>query len=576
MLSATWWLALGDFCLYGGSPFMLELDKELKSIQYARNLIKNAKQAQSIFATFSQEKIDGIVRHIACESAKYAEELAKLANEETGFGNWQDKVLKNIFASKTVYDYIKDIKTIGIIKEDRVNKVMDIGVPLGVITALVPSTNPTSTIIYKTLISLKAGNAIIFSPHPNAQRCSRRAIEIVKQAAASAGAPIGIIDSLELLTLQGTKELMQHKDVSLILATGGEAMVRAAYSSGTPTISGGPGNGPAFIERSADIKQAVNDIITSKTFDNGVICASEQSIIVERCIHDEVKRELLNSGAYFMNDDESNKLASILIRPNGMINPEIVGKPAKYLSDRAGFSVPSNTRVLISLQDSVSRSNPYSREKLCPVLGFYVEENWQKACERVLELLTNEGMGHTLVIHTKNDDVVREFALQKPVHRILINTPSALGGIGATTNITPALTLGCGAIGGGSTSDNVGPLNLINVRKVGYGVRSVDEIKQAVNSVEHVPVNNNGDRSVSIIDDVRFRNGGLPNGNTCYNNTAAQSNGDTRFASTSRTTLSDDNRFSSSSPTSGATSSNEITDENVELIIKEVLNRLKK
>lgn len=572
---------------------MLELDKELKSIQYARNLIRDAKQAQLVFATFSQEKIDSIVCHIASEAAKHAEELAKLANEETGFGNWQDKILKNLFACQAVYNAIKDIKTIGIIHEDQTNKVMDVGVPLGIITALVPSTNPTSTIIYKTLIALKAGNAIIFSPHPNAQQCSKKAVEIVKRAAEQAGAPVGIVGSLELLTLQGTKELMHSKDVSLILATGGEAMVRAAYSSGTPTISGGPGNGPAFIERSADIKQAVNDIIASKTFDNGVICASEQSIIVERCIHDEVKRALISNGAYFMNDDESNRLANILIRPNGMINPEVVGKPAKYLSDRAGFSVPENTRLLISLQDSVSQKNPYSREKLCPVLGFYVEENWQKACQRVLELLTNEGMGHTLVIHTKNEAVVREFALQKPVHRILINTPSALGGIGATTNINPALTLGCGAIGGGSTSDNVGPLNLINIRKVAYGVKSLADIKSAANGHAHhvthsvaeintTPCHNNqySNHSTSIVDDIRFTTNQhqtascYNNTNTSHNSTAIQqSYGDDRF--TSAGDHSQANHLSSSPSRSTNGLSSELTEENVKLVLNEVLNRLK-
>ncbi|MGL4858461.1 MAG: acetaldehyde dehydrogenase (acetylating) [Enterobacteriaceae bacterium] len=569
---------------------MLELDKELKSIQYARNLVREAKKAQSIYATFPQEKIDSIVCHVAHEALKYAEELAKLANEETGFGNWQDKVLKNVFAAKTVYEYIKDMKTVGIINEDPVNKVIDVGVPLGVIVALVPSTNPTSTAIYKAMIALKAGNAIVFSPHPNAQRCTKRAIDIVRKAAEEAGAPAGLIGNLELMTLEGTKELMHSKEVSLILATGGEGMVRAAYNSGTPTISGGPGNGPAFIERSADIRQAVSDIVASKTFDNGVICASEQSIIVERCIYDEVRQELLNSGAYFMNDMESDRLANLLVRPNGAINPETVGKSAKHLSDRAGFSVPDNTQVLISIQDSVSRKNPYAREKLCPVLGLYIEENWQNACQRVLELLTNEGQGHTLVIHTKNEEVVREFALQKPVHRILVNTPSALGGIGATTNLTPALTLGCGAVGGGSTSDNVGPLNLINIRKVGYGVRSVADLKQgASEALRGQPATgascqsygtSGSDYATSIVDDIRFQNGSSQSNSTCYSTVAAQpaamaAAGDDRFGSVSVTTsASGDSRFITTGQLP-PTRQDVITEENVELIIKEVLGRLK-
>ncbi|WP_299014885.1 acetaldehyde dehydrogenase (acetylating) [uncultured Photobacterium sp.] len=456
------------------------LDKDLQSIQAARELVKKAKQAQAQFALFSQEQVDRIVAYIAAEAASHAEELAKKAHEETGFGRWQDKVLKNIFASTKVHEHIRSIKTVGVITDDQVNKVMDVGVPLGVITALVPSTNPTSTIFYKTLIALKAGNAIIFSPHPNAKLCSQKAIEVVKRAALEAGAPEGIVDGVSLLTMQATETLMKSEDVSLILATGGEGMVRAAYASGTPTISGGPGNGPAFIERSADIAQAVKDIITSKTFDNGVICASEQSIIAERCIYEQVHQELTKQGAYFMNEQESAQLAGCLLRPNGMINPDFVGQSAQAVAEKAGFSVHAHTTVLISPQTTVSHNNPYSREKLCPVLGLYIEQDWHAACDRVVELLTNEGMGHTLVIHTQNPEIVRQFALEKPVFRMLVNTPAALGGIGATTNLTPALTLGCGALGGGSSSDNVGPMNLLNVRKVGYGVCAIEELRQPV------------------------------------------------------------------------------------------------
>jgi len=267
----------------------------------------------------------------------------------------------------------------------------------------------------------------------------------------------------------------------MILATGGEAMVRAAYASGKPTISGGPGNGPAFIERSANIQQAVRHIIESKTFDHGVICASEQSIIVEAFILDEVKRELLNHHAYFMTEDEAARLGKYLLKPNGMINAEVVGKPATFLAEKAGFTVPAQTTVLISEQNhhAVGHMNPYSREKLCPVLAFYVEKNWEDACARCIELLTNEGKGHTLVIHTQNEEVVREFALRKPVYRMLVNTPAALGGIGATTHIAPALTLGCGAAGNGSSSDNVSPLHLVNIRKVGYGVCELAALRPA-------------------------------------------------------------------------------------------------
>ncbi|MBW7981263.1 acetaldehyde dehydrogenase (acetylating) [Enterobacillus tribolii] len=543
---------------------MIALDKDLQSRQNARDLVREAKKAQAVLAKFSQEQIDAIVKNVAQEAARHAEELAKMACEETGFGNWQDKVLKNTFASLRVYDAIKAMKTVGIIRDDQANRVMEVGVPLGVICALVPSTNPTSTVFYKTLIALKAGNAIIFSPHPNARQCTWKAIEIVKNAAIAAGAPAGAVSAITQLTLDATRELMHSKDVSLILATGGEGMVRAAYASGTPTISGGPGNGPAFIERSADIRQAVSDIITSKTFDNGVICASEQSVIVEDCIYAEVRQELEAQGAYLMNDDEAARVAAMLLRANGTINPEVVGKTAVWLSQRAGFTVPAGTRVLIARQDTVSHNNPYSREKLCPILGLYVEADWQAACRRVMELLTNEGLGHTLVIHTRNQDVIREFCLEKPVHRILINTPAALGGIGATTNIFPALTLGCGAVGGGSSSDNVGPLNLMNIRKVGYGVRSVDELRAsgatpaAAPAVAATPAAPR--YQTSILDDDRF------------NRPAHVS----APAAPAGAQPADDRFVSHTTALCNASSNGDITEENVEHIIKQVLARLGK
>ena len=535
------------------------LDKDLQSIQAARELVKNAKNAQRQFAKFPQQQIDKIVAYIASEAARHAETLAKAAHEETGFGRWQDKVLKNVFASTRVHEHIRDMKTVGIIADDSANKVMDVGVPLGVITALVPSTNPTSTIFYKTLIALKAGNAIIFSPHPNAKACSQQAIEVVKRAALEAGAPAGIVDGVTLLSMQATETLMKSKDVSLILATGGEGMVRAAYASGTPTISGGPGNGPAFIERSADIPQAVKDIITSKTFDNGVICASEQSIIVERCIYEHVHQELIRQGAYLMNEQESDQLAALLLRPNGMINPEMVGQSAVTVAQKAGFTVPTHTTVLVSPQTTVSPKNPYSREKLCPVLGLYVEEDWQTACARVMELLTNEGMGHTLVIHTQNTDIVREFALEKPVFRMLVNTPAALGGIGATSNLTPALTLGCGALGSGSSSDNVGPMNLLNIRKVGYGVRSIEDLRQPEAPIASAATN----KPLSIFEDTRF----------CAGTSAAK----TTTPVVSTALVGDDRFTSTTSPSHHSVkhgTCNDISEAQVEQIIKQVMGHM--
>lgn len=454
------------------------LDRDLQSIQEVRDLVGKAKKAQEEFKNFSQEKIDIIVKKVAEAAEAEAVRLAKLANEETGFGKWEDKVLKNIFASKVVYNHIKDMKTIGIINEDKNNKIIEVAVPVGVIAGLIPSTNPTSTTIYKSLIALKAGNSIVFSPHPTAKNCIIETVKILNKAAVEAGAPAGIIGCMTILTMEGTDELMKHKDVSLILATGGEAMVKAAYSSGTPAIGVGPGNGPAFIEKSANIQLAVKRIIDSKTFDNGVICASEQSIVVEECVKEKVIAELKKQGAYFLNEAESSKLGSFILRSNGNMNPQIVGKSVQVLAGLAGLNIPAGTKILISEQKTVSKQNPYSREKLTPILAFYCESNWEKACDRCIELLMNEGKGHTLIIHSSNEEIIKEFALRKPVSRLLVNTPGALGGIGGTTNLVPALTLGCGAVGGSATSDNVGPMNLLNIRRLAYGIKELEDLKE--------------------------------------------------------------------------------------------------
>lgn len=459
----------------------MEYDNDLQSIQEARLVISAAKQAQEKLATMPQEKIDAIVEKMAEKASENADYLARLANEETGFGNIEDKILKNKFASEAVWSSIKDMKTVGILDDDTESKVMDVAVPMGVIAALIPSTNPTSTTIYKALIAIKAGNGIVISPHPGAKKCILETVKILRKAASESGAPNGIIGALTTLTSKGTEELMKHQDTALILATGGKAMVHAAYSSGNPAIGVGPGNGPAFIERTADIEQAVSDIIASKTFDNGVICASEQSIVVERIVAEQVIKELKRKKAYFLSEAESSLLSGFILRANGTMNPKIVGKKAVTIAQMAGFTVPADTTVLISSQETVSAVNPYCKEKLCPILAFYIEENWMDACDRSIELLNVEGRGHTLCIHSQDKEVIKEFALNKPVSRMLINTPGALGGIGGTTNLFPALTLGCGAVGGSSTSDNITPLHLINIRKAAYGVKSIDSLRFSAN-----------------------------------------------------------------------------------------------
>ena len=460
-------------------------DKDLVSIQEVRTLVRRSKVAQEKLSKMSQEQIDKIVKAVVDAAFNNATKLAKMANEETGFGKWEDKVIKNTFASMGVYETLKNTKTIGIIGEDKEANTIDIATPVGVVAGLIPSTNPTSTVIYKTIISLKAGNTIVFSPHPNAKNCILETVNIISDAAIKAGAPEDSILCITNPSIVGTNELMKHKDTNLILATGGEAMVRAAYSSGTPAIGVGPGNGPAFIDKSANVKLAIKRIIDSKTFDNGVICASEQSIVIEKSMEETVLKELKNQGAYVLNEEESERLAKFILRANGTMNPQIVGKSVEVIANLADLTnVPKNTKVLVARENKVGHNVAYSREKLTPILAFYVEENVEAIMNRCREILLNEGAGHTFSMHVNDEELVKRFALNMPVSRILVNTPSALGGIGASTNLVPALTLGCGAIGGSSTSNNIGPLDLINVKRVAYGIKEIEELGRDKSQVE--------------------------------------------------------------------------------------------
>ena len=446
----------------------MELDKDLLAQQEARNLTKLAKTAQAQLAKMSQQQLDKITEVIAQRFSQAAEELAQMAVEETGFGNVKDKTEKNRFASLRVLEAIKPMKTVGVLNTFPEEKLWQIGVPIGVIAAIVPSTNPTSTVCYKALIALKSGNSIVFSPHPKALRCTLKAAQIVAEAAAQAGAPAGSISCLSIPSMAGCKELMSAKEVNLILATGGPAMVKAAYSAGKPAIGVGAGNGPAYIHRTADVEHAMQCILQSKTFDNGTVCASEQSIIVEKDMEHIVKKTAAGLGFYFMTTEEAGALSKLLFRPTGGINPEIVGKSALELAQKAGFSVPSTVKVLVAREQEAGPTRPYSMEKLCPVLAFFVMDSEDAVLEKAIEVLTHEGSGHTFVIHAKDEAVVRKFALQIPVSRFLVNTPAALGGIGATTGLFPALTLGCGAVGGSSSSNNISPMDLINIRRVAW------------------------------------------------------------------------------------------------------------
>ncbi len=448
-------------------------DRDLASVAEARALARRAKQAWLELAEFSQERIDAIVDAMAAAVAPQAEALARLAVDETGYGVVEDKIQKNLFSAQKVYDFIRPMKTVGVIARYEDRRVVEIAEPFGVVAAVVPSTNPTSTAIYKILIAIKARCSVVLSPHPAAVKCITRVAEIMDEAARRAGAPAGAINWMTTVTLEGTQELMKHRDVAVILATGGMGLVRAAYSAGKPAYGVGPGNAPAFIERTANVKKAVHDVVTGKTFDNGVLCSSENSVVVDAPIADEVRREFLAQGGYFMNAAEMGAVAKGLVTPQRLPNPALVGKSAVVIAEKCGISVPADTRVLLAPLDGVGRDYPLSIEKLCPVLSYYVVQDWREGCERCKQILRYGGTGHTMSIHSQNEQVILEFGLHKPAFRIVVNSPTTHGSVGLSTGLDPAMTLGCGGYGGNITSANISPRHLLNIKRLAYEVTPV-------------------------------------------------------------------------------------------------------
>ncbi len=444
------------------------MDKDLQSMQQARDLLEKAFQAQGQYADFSQERVDSIVQAMSRAGLREAERLARMAVEETGFGRVEDKILKNRFGAETVYLAIRDLKTAGIVREDQEKGIVEIASPVGVIAAIIPSTNPTSTAIFKALIALKSRNSIVFSPHPAATQCVLETARILMEAARAAGAPEGVIQCMSVSTLEGTHELMKHRKTALILATGGLGLVRAAYSAGKPAFGVGPGNVPAYIESSANIPKAVRDVFAGKCFDNGTLCSSEQSIVTDEAIYSSVMEEVKAQGGYFLSEAEIDVVGKLVVTPNRAINPQIVGRAATVIAGMAGVTVPANTRVLVATLKGVGRQYPLSIEKLSPILAFYVEKDWHAACDRCIELLNYGGLGHTLAIHSQNEEIIRQFGLHKPVSRIVVNTQAALGAVGHTTNLFPSMTLGCGTMGGNISSDNISPLHLVNIKRIAY------------------------------------------------------------------------------------------------------------
>lgn len=454
------------------------MDKDLLSVQQARQCVAKAKAAGETLANMGQERLDKLVCAAAQAGADHAEELAEMAVAETGFGVVEHKVIKNRFAAQRVYEAIKDLRVVGLLGKSEEKKIWTYGVPVGVIGALVPSTNPTSTVIYKTLIALKAGNPVVFSPHPKAAKCILRTVELLRQAGEKAGGPADAVTAIENPTQEGTQELMRHRDTKLILATGGGAMVRAAYSSGTPAIGVGAGNGPAYFHESCDLAKAVKRVMDSKTFDNGTICAGEQSVVVAKNFAPRVEAEFRRQGGFFLSAEEGRRLGRFILRQSGTMNPQIVGKSVEQVAEMAGLTeVPRGTRVLLAAEDGVGEGHPFSYEKLGLILAYYVEEDEEAALRRCVEILRHEGAGHTFSIHAEDERVIERFAAAAPASRIMVNSPSALGGIGATTELFPALTLGCGAVGGSSTSNNIGPMDLVNLKRVAWGVRELEELQ---------------------------------------------------------------------------------------------------
>lgn len=450
-------------------------DRDLISIQEARQAVERASEAQKKFAAFSQEQVDAIVEACAEAATAAAESLARLAVEETGYGNVPDKIIKNRLASVDVPRAIRGMRTVGILSEDREKGVLEIAEPVGVVAAVIPSTNPTSTTIYKTIISLKARNAIVLSPHPSAMRCICEAANILVRAALEKGAPEGLIVCLFHPTMQGTQELMRHRSIGVILATGGTGLVRAAYSSGKPAFGVGPGNVPVFVERTANVRKAVADVLAGKSFDYGTICSSEQAVVAEEAVREQVLEECRNQGAYFLTPEEIRRVGELVFRPGTTTpNPQIVGRPATMIAESAGIKVPASTRVLIARLDRVGRDQPLSGEKLSPILAFYSVPNLAGGIALCTELLHYGGLGHTCAIHSQNEAAIKQFGMAIPAYRVCVNTSAVHGSIGYSTNLFPAMTLGCGAPGGNITSDNIGPQHLMNIKRVAWESRPVE------------------------------------------------------------------------------------------------------
>jgi acyl-CoA reductase-like NAD-dependent aldehyde dehydrogenase len=462
-------------------------DKDLLSIQEVRTKIELAYQAWLKYRTFSQEQVDAIVERMAAAARANARRLAEMAVEETGYGNAKDKYIKNLLNCDWLPRRMRGMRTIGVLRELPEDKIVEIGVPVGIVAAVLPTTNPTSTAMYKTLISLKAGNGIVISPHPRAHNCTCATTTILYNAALEAGAPEGIIQCIQTATLEGTNALMRHERTGVILATGGSAMIKAAYSSGKPAFGVGPGNVPVLLDTSADLNEAVTKIVLGKSFDYGTVCSSEQAIVAETSLRDRVLSLLKEQKAYLCTDAQRDALGKLLVTPTWTINPQCVGQAPTKLARMAGFEVPPDTSIICCEVGGVGKQYPLSMEKLSPVLSLHWVNDFNAAMDTCFALLKFGGLGHTAVIHSKDETRIRLYGLRMPAMRVLVNTPAPQGSTGITTNVFPAMTLGCGAAANNITSDNVGPQHLINIKRLAYVVRKPEEAFEMPLDINQAP-----------------------------------------------------------------------------------------
>ena len=450
---------------------MPEFDQDLISIQEARTLALAAKAAQEQWARATQEQVDRVCAAMAEAGAAAAERLGAMAVEETGYGVREHKTLKNQLCSTLLWESIRAVRTVGVIERDEALKLFRVALPMGVVAALIPSTNPTSTAFFKAMIAVKARDAIVITPHPAAARCTAAAAAVMAEAAERAGAPRGLISCMTHCSLAGTNELLRHRAVALILATGGTPMVRAAHSVGKPAYGVGPGNVPCYVDRSADLAHAARCLVASKAFDHSVICATEQAAIVDLPVAAAFAQCCAAEGAHFVSEAEADLLRRTLFHPDGGMNAATVGKSPQVLARMAGFSVPETARILVARLREVGPKEPLSREKLTTVLGWYEADGWEAGCAVCMDLINFGGEGHSLALHARDEAVIMAFGLEKPVHRIVVNTLSSLGGTGLTTGIAPSMTLGPGGVGGAITGDNIGVRHMFTVKTIACELR---------------------------------------------------------------------------------------------------------